>query len=135
MELIALIIISIIFVILLGCIFLANLDAIGDYFSSTSIADYGKYKINLIDDTDIKYIKFFVPKDTLDTVAKKLLSDDKKIIFPNALITDQQLMGTNDRYMGNELPWDKEIGQCDVLRDMDIDLYKNVQDSKKITFW
>ncbi len=124
-----------VFVILLGCMFLGNIDTIGDYFSGTSIADYGKDKINFIDDTDIKYINLFLSKSTLNRIASKILSEDNKIIFPNALMTNEQLMGTNDRYMGNELPWDKEIGQCDIVKNMDIDLYKNVQDSKIITFW
>lgn len=143
MDLITFVIIGMVVMILAGCLFLGNIDKIGDYFSSTSITDYGKYKINLIDDIDIKYIKLLLSstngyqqsKDVLNKIATKILSEDDKVIFPNGLMTDDQLMGANDRYMGNELPWDKEVGQCDVLKNMDIDLYKNVQDSKTITFW
>jgi hypothetical protein len=117
-----------------GCLFLGNIDTISDYFN-TSISDYGKYKISLIDENDIKYIKSFLPSNTLDDIAKKILNNHGIGISPNEKITDEQLMGSNDRYMGNELPWDNEIGYCDIINNMDIDLYKNVQDSKIITFW
>lgn len=137
MDLITFILITMIFVILIGCIFLANIDMIADFFSGTSVADYGKYKINFIDDTDIKYIKLFLSQDTLNQIGTQLLlgNNSNKTLFPNATMTNEQLMGPGDRYMGNELPWDKEVGQCDIVKNMDIDLYKNVQDSKIITFW
>ena len=56
---------------------------------------------------------------------------------PNAPITDNMLLEPNeqDRNFGYELPWDKEVGFCEVLNNTDMDLYDNVQDSTTITFY
>lgn len=41
----------------------------------------------------------------------------------------------NDKTFGFELPWDREIGHCEVLANTDRDLYKSVQNSKILTFF
>lgn len=56
---------------------------------------------------------------------------------PNMPIPDDQLGLAADkgRNFGIELPWDREVGYCEVLKNTDRDLYKNVQDSTTITFY
>lgn len=56
---------------------------------------------------------------------------------PNAPIPDTKLIThtENNRNFGNELPWDREVGFCEVLRGSDRDLYRNVQDSTTITLY
>jgi hypothetical protein len=56
---------------------------------------------------------------------------------PNSLVPDNALITQDDvsRNYGDELPWDREIGFCEVLKGTDRDLYQNVQNSTIITFY
>lgn len=187
MDLIKFIIIATIITILLGCFFLANTDTIANYFSSTSLSEYNRYDIRLMDENDINYIKWIIPgvqipdndtqypstkiinptidvspstnpfiphsvdssgKETSEntkTKSPKPNNSDPNRSYPeykcskcpNMSIPDSQLGLDTDksRNFGIELPWDKEIGFCDVLKGSDRDLYKNLQDSSIITFY
>jgi hypothetical protein len=37
--------------------------------------------------------------------------------------------------VANELPWDVEVGYCDVLRNREQDLFSNVRDVNTIVFY
>lgn len=56
---------------------------------------------------------------------------------PNKLLTDDELLPDydNNKDFGYDLPWDKEIGFCEVLKGTDRDLYSNVVDDTIITFY
>ncbi len=155
MDLIKFIIIATISTMLIGCFFLANIGAMSDYFLSMSLTDYNRYDIRLVDENDINYINWIIPGIQLPDNTKVIIPDNTKVIIPdntkvikshpkykcpkcpNMTIPDSQLGLADDtsRNFGTELPWDEEIGFCDVLKGTDRDLYKNVQDSSTITFY
>ena len=56
---------------------------------------------------------------------------------PNAPISDNRLIVDTEksRDFGIELPWDREVGFCEVLSKTDRDLYQNVKDTTTITFY
>lgn len=56
---------------------------------------------------------------------------------PNKVIPSDDLLpaNANNKIFGNELPWDKEVGFCDVLKNTDKDLYQNVQNADTIVFY
>ena len=139
MDLIKFIIIATIITMLIGCFFLSNIGAMSDYFLSMSLTDYNRYDIQLVDENDINYINWIIPGIQLPENTKVIKSHPKYKCpkCPNMTIPDSQLGLTDDtsRNFGTELPWDEEIGFCDVLKGTDRDLYKNVQDSSTITFY
>lgn len=171
MDLIKFIIIAIIFVILLGCVFLSNTESIANYFSSTTIAAHNRYDIQFIDDNDVNYIKWAFPgirlPNTFDktstpitTLTNPLIPGVTSGIYDSGSVQyDQETITTNNqiksqkcpnmpipdeelglslsttRDFGIELPWDREIGFCEVLKGTDRDLYKSVQDATNITFY
>lgn len=112
--------------IVVGCFFLSNIDTIDSYFSSIATS-YDKYTLRMFDATNIKFINLFFPniniKDPSDV--KKADSDISSIQFEE----------TDSKDFGDELPWDKEVTHCEVLKHTDRDLYKNVQDVNMITFY
>lgn len=134
MDLLLVIVIGLTIAVLLGCVFLEHSDNIHDYLTSTSITLYDQYKINMIDDTDAEYIKAVIPEEILNKVLVKLLPEDKRKC-PNDSIDTETLLDTKERNFGNELPWDTDVTSCDILKDTDQDLYKNVQNSHVITFY
>lgn len=56
---------------------------------------------------------------------------------PNRTFGDTDLLPSmdNNKDFGNELPWDREIGFCEVLKGSDRDLYSNVIDNTIVTFF
>lgn len=52
-------------------------------------------------------------------------------------VPDKMLLSpdSNNRDFGYELPWDREVGFCEVLKGTDNDLYKNVQNSTTLTIY
>jgi hypothetical protein len=153
MELIQFIIMATIIVILSGCFFLAHTNTIVNYISST-LTDYNKYIVQIIDNNDANYIKWIIPRiqflDNLELESQKKISPNKGINnnpvainsdlqykCPNMTIPDNQLFSEINKHRnhGIELPWDKEIGFCEVLKGTDRDMYANVQDSTNITFY
>lgn len=163
MNLIKFIIVITLVSILLGCCFLANSTMIDNYFSKTTLSAYDRYDIRTIDENDVNYIKWLAPGILPD--ANKLIPsinnqgtkvnpigiaigngngnsgnisfDPHHTIDPNVSISDEDIISkeSRDRNFGNELPWDREVGFCEVLKNTDRDLYQNVQDSTTIVFY
>ena len=160
-ELIKVVIIVLAIALFCGCCFFANGDAVINYLTRSTITSYDRYDIDLIDKTNVDYAKYFLSKEKIDDIAYKLISDDikdknqstnnndpddvrnsvmytaakNKFLDPNAKIPDLILLDSENKDIWNELPWDKEVSHCDILKDTDRDLYKNVVDSIAITFY
>lgn len=150
MNLIKFIIVATIMAIIFGCVFLANLEFITNYVSETTLSGYNRYDVRVIDDNDIKNLKKLngiIPNieivDTSDDPTLALSSNNKTTALlqkghdPNAPIPDNRLIINNEknRDFGIELPWDREVGFCEVLSKTDRDLYQNVRDTTTITFY
>lgn len=75
------------------------------------------------------------PTNKLVTTITSQINESKA--NPNRILTDDDLMLTsdNEKNFGNELPWDREIGFCEVLKGTDRDLYSNVVNDAIITFF
>jgi hypothetical protein len=56
-------------------------------------------------------------------------------IKPIDIIDLSKIDITKSKYHGEELPWDREVGYCDILKNTDDDLYKTVHNTKTITFY
>lgn len=172
MNLIKFIIVTTIIAIILGCLFLSNLEFITNYISDTVLSGYDRYDLRVADDNDIKNIKKLngiipnieivdtsdivdnvqnvdpnlAPTDLLTTTmtATTIKTDSGKTTpmlqrghDPNEPIADNRLIIDNEanRDFGIELPWDREVGFCEVLSKTDRDLYQNVRDTTTITFY
>ena len=193
---------------MIGCFALANIDRINVYFSESNIAQYEKYDVRKIDDTDVKFINLFFPKVVVDVsnvngntnnnkksqsktnMGTQLIqvtrdtapiprvkvdpttgsvltassvdtsggvknagsvnkpaegSPDKQNNYDpekamnmfRGTIPDELLISnySSNRTFGDELPWDREIGHCEVMKGSDKDLYKSVQDTNVLTFF
>jgi hypothetical protein len=104
--------------------------------SEAKVTAYNRYNINLMDKNDIDMIKLFVNEDTINNIASRLTSENYKLKHNNNIvIQDTDLMESSNKNYGKDLPWDKEVGFCDVLRNTDQDLYKNTKDSISITIY
>jgi len=134
---------------------LANIDTITDYFSQLTSTSYAKYDIKNVNDTDVKFInKVFsdvdvslknsqntLSKSSTSTSTSKSTSKSKSKLtnpintFKDPIPDEDLLSGDSDREFGNDLPWDREIGYCEVLKGTDNDMYKTVQDDITITFY
>lgn len=133
MTLIITIILAILISIILGCVYNIYSNYIYDYFIKKLLVFYNKYKINIINDSDIDYLKSIIPNDTLNNIALKILPNEKHK-SPNDDILDIDLLDNSKDY-GNELPWDTDVTKCNILHDIEQDLYKNVLDSHILTFY
>ncbi|VBB18422.1 hypothetical protein YASMINEVIRUS_885 [Yasminevirus sp. GU-2018] len=208
MDILKLVILLTIISIMIGCCMLANIDRINGYFSETAVAQYDKYDVRKIDETDVKFINLFFPKVVVDvssingatsnkgssqsknqsktkqgssvttpiarvkidprtgkamttpsvdtsggtksidgtstgtistgaTDQKNTYDPEKAMNTFRGTIPDELLVSnySSNRTFGDELPWDREIGHCEVLKGTDNDLYKSVQDTKVLTFF
>jgi hypothetical protein len=129
MNLIKFIIVLLIITILLACSFLANSNVIYNYLSETTLSAYDRYDIHTIDNNDVKNINRFMQIYGVNNLRPENTSPNNRIPDENLLLEDK------NRNLGTELPWDREVGFCEVLDSTDRDLYKNVQDSTTITFY
>lgn len=91
------------------------------------------YDIKYIDDTDIKYIKKFVPEKTLDDIAK-LISNNIYVSDPNKKIEDSKMINP-DKNLGSDMPWDRDVKPCDILKNTDQDQYADIQNARHITIY
>src|SRR5579883_2484968 len=147
MNLIEFVIIATIIVILLGCVFLTYSSSIYNYFTETTLASYDRYDISMIDNDDLDNIGKVMGtvvemnRSSINDSSKPKPNNEMGIIDrnpnPNSPIPDDKLMSLTEsnRNFGNELPWDKEVGFCELLKNTDKDLYRNVQDSTSITIY
>lgn len=119
-----------------GCIYLTFSDDINDYFKMHIMQSSWRNKIPYIDDSDIKLIKHIIPKIDIKTKPTKSPDLDSKIDLDldlNGSIDNKSKGDSNDP--SNSLPWDREIGSCEVLKGIDKDLYKTVQNTKTLIFY
>jgi uncharacterized protein YlbG (UPF0298 family) len=121
-------------VISLGYLYAAYWDDIKRYITVSGVSKSNRYTISWVDDTDIEYIKMILPEDTLDQVAESI-SDKKFISDPHSPMQSDILLASSDRNYGTNLPWDKDVKPCEILKNTDRDLYANVQDAKSITIY
>lgn len=164
MKTIHFIIIITIFAILCGYLYLSYIDYLNDLATGTHISEYDKYNIRKTDNNDAKYSKLIESKIIESKmIASKIIdkyfpsnstpiSQTSTPIVPtstllaeeyNQTIDDRKLIDlTNDIY-GSSLPWDKELGYCNVTstpnivkeNNIDSDLYSDNRDSQTITFY
>lgn len=84
-----------------------------------------------------------IPSTTVGSINKSSSNSNNTIPLlqkghdPNAPISDNRLIVDNEknRDFGIELPWDREVGFCEVLSKTDRDLYQYVKDTTTITFY
>ena len=94
----------------------------------------GRLTIPLVDETDIAYARLLIPEEDLDEIAKNL-SDKNFVSDPNSPIQKEILLASSDSNYGADMPWDRDVKPCEVLRNTDQDLYADVQDAKHITIY
>jgi hypothetical protein len=94
----------------------------------------GRFTIPLVDETDIAYARLLIPEEDLDDIARNI-SDKKFISDPNSPIQKEILLASSDNNYGADMPWDRDVKPCEVLRNTDQDLYADVQDAKHITIF
>jgi hypothetical protein len=94
----------------------------------------GRLGIPLIDETDIAYARMFIPEDELDKIAENI-SNKKFISDPNSPIQKDILLASSNSNYGLDMPWDRDVKPCEILRNTDQDLYADVQDAKHITLY
>lgn len=102
--------------------------------SNIGLTKADRFTIPLIDETDMKYIKAIVPQETLEGVAKDI-SDVDYVSDPNAQIDNKDLLTSSQYNYGPDMPWDRDVSPCEVLKNTDQDLYADVQDSKSIIIY
>lgn len=159
MDIIKLVILLTILSIIIGSMCLANIDTIKNYFSELTSSSYTKYDIKNINDTDIGFINkafpdvdvslknnpntLFTPSTSPSTSPSPSPSTSKSTskslnpinTFKDTIPDEDLLSSDRDREFGNDLPCDREIGYCEVLKGTDNDMYKTVQDDITITFY
>lgn len=134
-NILKIIIIFFFFVMLLGFCIAAYYADFRNYLSSVGSGPMrvDGYDIKYIDETDIKYLKMFVPEKTLDDVAK-MISDNIYVSDPNRKIEDSKMINP-DKNLGSDMPWDRDVKPCEILKNTDQDLYADVQNARKITIY
>jgi hypothetical protein len=120
--------------ILFGCLYALYFTDIKQYITVTGVTKTNRFEIPLIDETDIRYVKMVVPEETLDGIAKEI-SDKDYISDPNSPIQKEILLASSDYNYGVDMPWDRDVKACEVLKNTDQDLYADVQDSRHITIY
>jgi hypothetical protein len=133
MNLLTYVIIGLLVSVLLGCIYNTNNQIIHNYVSENTTSLY-KNNISFINDDDVNYIKQIIPEKTLTNIANKFLPSEKTK-YPNDDMIPEDMLDKENKNYNNELPWDTDVTPCDILKDTDQDLYKNVLDSNMITFY
>lgn len=113
-----------------------NSDSVNN--SNISESDDLNYKPKLFNDTDIRLLNKIFPSLIIMKKEDKLTMDQiNKSEEPITIIPQNTFLGLNDVIDDDTwvLPWDREVGHCEVLKNNDRDLYKTVQDVKTITFF
>lgn len=104
----------------------------------TSNYDMSTYKPKMFNETDIKILNKVFPSLTIMKKEDQLTIDQiNKSNEPITIIPKNTFLGLNDVIDDNMwmLPWDREVGHCEILKDNDRDLYKTVQDVKTLTIY
>jgi hypothetical protein len=160
MDIFALVVLLMLLSLIIGCMYLANADRVSTYIAGMNIASTDRYQIKGVDETDIKFINMIAPSLDIKVNTKIKPNDNSQVsgngststsaYIPkteNTLqnptntfrdpIPDQSLLppDSNTRDLGVDLPWDREVGHCEVLKDRDRDLYKTVLNTNVITFY
>lgn len=65
----------------------------------------------------------------------EILNTFRDPIPDSVLITDEHRKKNLNYQILQGLPWDRDVGNCEVLKSTDRDLYKTVQDNIVITFY
>lgn len=102
--------------------------------SNVGLTKEDRFKVPLIDETDMKYIKAIVPSETLEDVARNI-SDVEYVADPNAPIENKELLKSSEYNYGTDMPWDRDVSPCEVLKNTDQDLYADVQDTRSIIIY
>lgn len=104
----------------------------------TSNYDMSTYKPKMFNETDIKILNKVFRSLTIMKKEDQLTIDQiNKSNEPITIIPKNTFLGLNDVIDDNMwmLPWDREVGHCEILKDNDRDLYKTVQDVKTLTIY
>ena len=130
------VLVAAVFAVFIGCLYTLYFEDLKQYVTiqTSGASKTGRFSIPLIDETDIAYIRKFIPEDDLDKIAKNI-SDKNFISDPNSPIQKEILLASSDYNYGVDMPWDRDVKPCDILRNTDQDLYADVQDSKHITIY
>lgn len=130
------ILIAAIVAVLLGCLYTLYFEDLRQYITvqTGGASRVGTLDIPLIDETDIAYARMIIPEKELDNIAKTI-SDKNFISDPNSPIQKEILLASSDNNYGADMPWDRDVKPCEVLRNTDQDLYADVQDAKMITIY
>lgn len=123
-----------IIVVAIACLYVVYANNIKSLIDVSGISRSTRFDIPLVDETDIQFARMVVPEETLDNVARSI-SDKKFISDPNSPIQKDVLLASSDRDYGTDLPWDRDVQPCEVLRNTDQDLYADVQDAKRIILY
>jgi hypothetical protein len=130
------ILIAAIIAIFIGCLYAVYFEDLKQYITvqTGGATRLGALSIPLVDETDIAYARMMIPEQELDDIAKHI-SDKNYITDPNSPIQKEILLTTSDSNYGADMPWDRDVKSCEILRNTDQDLYADVQDSKHITIY
>lgn len=130
------VLITSIIAICLGCLYALYFEDLKQYITiqTTGATKIGSFKIPLIDETDIARARMFLSENELDNIAL-LLSDKRFISDPNSPIQTDILYASSEANYGTDMPWDRDVKPCEILRNTDQDLYADVQDTKHITLY
>lgn len=122
--------------ICLGCLYVTYFEDLKQYLviQTSGATKIGRFSIPLVNETDIAYARLFIPEKELDNIAFQL-SDKNFISDPNSPIQKEILKASSDTDLGADMPWDRDVKPCEVLRNTDQDLYADVQDVKQITIY
>ena len=130
------VLIAAIIAIFFGCLYALYFEDIKQYIvvQSSGATKVGRFTIPWIDETDIAYARLIIPEKDLDKIAMQI-TDKNFISAPNSSIQKEILLASSDSNYGSDMPWDRDVKPCEILRNTDQDLYADVQDAKQITIY